>query len=307
MRGKTSVQESNKIASPASDRVFYFVNNLILILFTVVCAYPILCIISQAISDPVNVGLGIVTFYPKGFSLRGFAEVLKDKWMIHGFLMTILYTVVGTVINVVLTYITTFALSRKELPGRGFLQLLFAFTMWFSGGLIPMYLMMKSYGLLNNFWALILPGALNIWNMIVCRTYLQTSIPEDLFDAAKIDGAGYIRYMLEITVPLSKAIIAVLVLWYAIAHWNSYFDALVYITDRDLKPFALYLRDYLVMGSTMDIADLTAGETVGMDLQGMNELMKASLILLSCLPLWILFPFVKKYLVQGVMIGSVKG
>ena len=290
-----------------SDRPFYFLNGLLLILFTIVCGYPILCIISQAISDPAQVGLGLVTFYPRGFSLQGFQYVLKDKWLIHGFLMSILYTVVGTVINVAITYITAFSLSRRELPCRGFIQLFFAFTMWFSGGIIPEYLLVKNLGMIDTFWSLILPGAMSVWNMIVCRTFLQNSIPEELFDAAKVDGAGYLRYMLEITVPLSKAIIAVLVLWYAIGHWNAYFNALIYITKKPLKPFSRYLRDYLVMNSTMDIADLSAGEEVRKDLQGMMELMKNSLILLSCLPLWVLYPFIRKYLVQGVMIGSVKG
>lgn len=290
-----------------SDKLFYFMNGSVLILFSVACLYPILCIIAQAISEPQQVGLGLVSFYPKGFSLAGFINVLKDKWLIRGFGMSVLYTLVGTLLNVAITYITGFALSRKELLGRGAIQLFFAFTMWFSGGLIPSYLLMKDLDLLNTFWALILPGAMSVWNMIVCRTFLQNSIPEELFDSARVDGAGYIRYMLQIVLPLSKAIIAVLVLWYAIGHWNAYFDALIYITDKTLKPFSLYLRDYLVMESSMDISDLMAGEVVRKDLQGLSELMKNSLILLSCLPLWILYPFIRKYLVQGVMIGSVKG
>lgn len=290
----------------SSDTIFYFVNGSILVLFTVLCLYPILCIISQAISDPAQVGLGLVSFYPKGFSLEGFTRVLKDRWLINGFKMSVCYTVAGTLLNVVLTYITAFALSRKELLGRGPIQLFFAFTMWFNGGLIPNYLLMRDLELLNTFWALILPTAINVWNMIVCRTFLQNSIPEELFDSARVDGAGYLRYMLEIVLPLSKAILAVLVLWYAIAHWNAYFDALVYITDKTLKPFSLYLREYLVLDNAMDITDLI-GEEARKDLQGMTELMKNSLILMSCLPLWILYPFIRKYLVQGVMIGSVKG
>lgn len=289
------------------DSQFYFFNGLILIIFTIVCLYPILCIMAQAISDPTQVGLGLVTFYPKGFSLKGFYHVLKDRWLVRGFFMSIFYTVAGTAINVVLTYITAFAFSRKELMGRNFLQLIFAFTMWFSGGVIPMYLLIKNLGLINSIWALLLPSGMSVWNMIVCRTFLQNSIPEELFDSAQVDGAGYFRYMMQITIPLSKAIIAVLVLWYAIAHWNAYFDALIYINDKSLKPFSLYLRDYLVAGNSMDIAELTAGEEVRKDLQGITELMKNSLILLSCLPLWILYPFIRKYLVQGVMIGSVKG
>lgn len=301
------MKKRKKLRSRQEDRLFYFVNNLILILFTLLCLYPILCIISQAISDPTQVGLGLVTFYPRGFSLKGFYHVLQDKWLIHGFEMSVFYTVLGTVISVVLTYITAFAFSRKELMGRTFLQLFFSFTMWFSGGFIPSYLLIKNLGLINTVWALVLPGSMSVWNMIVCRTFLQNSIPEELFDSAQMDGAGYIRYMLQIVIPLSKAIIAVLVLWYAIGYWNSYFDALVYINDKSLKPFSLYLREYLVAGSTMDIAELTAGEEVRKDLQGITELMKNSLILISCLPLWILYPFIRKYLVQGVMIGSVKG
>lgn len=289
------------------DRLFYFLNGTLLAFFTLVCLYPILCIIAQAISDPTQVGLGLVTFYPRGFSLKGFVHVLKDRWLAHGFLMSLFYTTAGTAINVALTYLTAFSLSRKELPGRGLIQLLFAFTMWFSGGIIPSYLLVKNLGLINTVWALMIPGAMSVWNMIVCRTFLQNSIPEELFDSARVDGAGYIRYMLTITIPLAKAIIAVLVLWYAIAHWNAYFDALIYINAKPLKPFSLYLRDYLVSQASMDIAELTAGEEVRKDLQGITELMKNSLILMSCLPLWILYPFIRKYLVQGVMIGSVKG
>lgn len=315
MAGKSKLTHEQKIEARRSlrrrttgrDKIFYFVNGVILTIFTIFCLYPILCIISQAISDPVQVALGLVTFYPRGFSLMGFYYVLKDKWILHGFLMSLAYTLSGTAVNLVITYITAYALSRKELRGRTFFNLLFAFTMWFSGGLIPTYLLIKNLHLINTFWALIIPGALNVWNMIVCRTYLETSIPADLFDAASVDGAGYIRYMFSICIPLSKPIIAVLCLWYAIGHWNDYFSPLIYVTKKELKPFSLYLREYLVLQSNMDISDLMAGEEVRMDLQGMGELMKNSLILLSCIPLWILYPFIRKYLVQGIMVGSVKG
>lgn len=304
---KAQKRKHSHIGDTKSEKVFYFFNNLFLILFGLVCLYPVLCIISGAISDPTQVGLGLVTFYPKGFSLEGFRLVLKDKWIINGFLMSVFYTLAGTAINIVLTFITAFALSRRELMGRGVISLIFAFTMWFSGGAIPSYLLVRNLGLLNTVWALLLPGAMSVWNMIVCRTFLQNTIPEELFEAARIDGAGYIRYMLTIVLPLSKAVIAVLVLWYAIAHWNAYFGALIYITKKPLKPFSLYLREYLVQQNTMDIAELMGGEEVRMDLMGMGELMKNALTLLSCLPLWILYPFIQKYLVKGVMIGSVKG
>lgn len=306
MKQKNSSHPS-PIRDTKGDRVFYFVNLLILVLFALICLYPILCIISGAISDSAKVGLGVVTWYPQGFSLQGFRYVLKDKWLINGFSMSLFYTIAGTAINIVVTFLTAFALSRRELMGRGFFNLFFAFTMWFSGGVIPSYLLVRNIGLLNTVWALLLPTALNVWNMIVCRTFLQNSIPEELFEAASIDGAGYVRYMLVIVLPLSKAILATLVLWYAIAHWNSYFHPLIYINDKALKPVSLYLREYLVQQGTMDIAELTAGEEVRADLLGMTELMKNALTLLSCLPLWILYPFVQKYLVQGVMVGSVKG
>lgn len=306
MRKKVKIK-SSPIKDSKGERVFYFLNGLFLLLFAVICLYPVLCIIAGAISDPKQVGLGLVTFYPKGFSLEGFRLVLKDKWILNGFGMSVFYTVAGTAINIVLTFITAYALSRRELMGRTFISLLFAFTMWFSGGIIPTYLLVRNMGMINTVWALLLPGAMSVWNMIVCRTFLQNTIPEELFDAASIDGAGYVRYMLTIALPLSKAIIAVLVLWYAIAHWNAYFNALIYITNKKLKPFSLYLREYLVQQNTMDIAELTAGEEIRMDLLGTSELMKNSLTLISCLPLWILYPFVQKYLVKGVMIGSVKG
>ncbi len=307
------MQETSKksaespVRDTKSEKVFYAVNTALLVLFAVICLYPILCIISQGISDPFKVGLGLVTFYPQGFSLVGFQRLLENQWLINGFGMSVFYTVAGTAINIFVTFLTAFALSRRELLGRGFLNLFFAFTMWFSGGLIPSYLLVRNLGMINTVWALLIPGAMSVWNMIVCRTFLQNSIPEDLFEAASIDGAGYVRYMLTIVLPLSKAIIAVLVLWYAIGHWNAYFNALIYINKKELKPFSLYLRDYLVVSSTMDVADLTAGEDVAAELAGIITLMKNSLTLISCLPLWILYPFIQKYLVQGVMVGSVKG
>ena len=307
------MQETSKkrtvspVRDTKSEKVFYAVNTALLVLFAGICLYPILCIISQGISDPFKVGLGLVTFYPQGFSLVGFQRLLENQWLINGFGMSVFYTVAGTAINIFVTFLTAFALSRRELLGRGFLNLFFAFTMWFSGGLIPSYLLVRNLGMINTVWALLIPGAMSVWNMIVCRTFLQNSIPEDLFEAASIDGAGYVRYMLTIVLPLSKAIIAVLVLWYAIGHWNAYFNALIYINKKELKPFSLYLRDYLVVSSTMDVADLTAGEDVAAELMGIITLMKNSLTLISCLPLWILYPFIQKYLVQGVMVGSVKG
>lgn len=300
-------QHANPIQDTKGDKVFYIINAAILILFGIACLYPILCMISQAISEPTQVAMGLVSFYPKGFSLVGFKYVLRDKWLLNGFAMSVFYTVAGTAINILMTYITAFALSRKEMMGRRIINLIFAFTMWFSGGIIPFYLLVKSFGMINTVWALLVPGAISVWNMIVCRTFLTTTIPEELFDAASIDGAGYVRYMFVIALPLSKAIIAVLVLWYAIGHWNSYYNALIFVNKKEIRPFSLYLREYLVRQSTMDVSEVMSEEDIATDVIGISELMKNSLILLSCLPLWILYPFIQKYLVQGAMIGSVKG
>lgn len=296
-------RKTSPIRDTASERVFYAVNAGLLILLALTCLYPLLCIVSGAISSPLKVSLGLVTFYPQGFSLRGFQLVLRNASIVRGFGNSVFYTVFGTLLNVVFTFITGFALSRRELKGRNIMSFYMAFTMWFSGGLIPSYLLMRSLGLPNTIWVMLIPGLVSVWNVIVCRTFIQSTIPEELYEAASIDGCGYARYMVVIVAPLSKAILAVLSLWYAIGHWNSYFGALLYIYDKDLKPLSLFLREYLVVQQTMDLS--------GMDLEheslGLVELMKNSLILMSCLPLWILYPFMQKFLVRGVMIGSVKG
>ncbi|MEG0767667.1 MAG: carbohydrate ABC transporter permease, partial [Clostridia bacterium] len=202
------------------EKVFYAVNAAALSLLMIACIYPILCIISGAISDPAAVSNGRVTFYPIGFSLEGFRLVLKDNALITGFLNTVFYTVVGTVLNVFVTVITAYSLSRRELIGRGVISFFFAFTMWFSGGIIPFYLLVKQLGMMNTRWALIIPGLMSVWSMIVCRTFIASTIPEDIFEASSIDGCGYFRYFFLMVLPLSKAILAVLSLWYAIGHWN---------------------------------------------------------------------------------------
>jgi len=295
-------------ASPIQDtrgeKIFYFLNASFLVLFAIVTLYPILVLIANSISDPYEVYTGHVTFYPKGFSLEGFRLVLKDGDLITGFKNSLIYTVLGTSLNVVITFITAYALSRKELKGRNIFSFFFAFTMWFSGGTIPTYLLVRDLGLMNNIWAVILPGLMSVWNMIVCRTYIQTTIPHEIYEAASIDGCGYWRYMLFMVVPLSGAILAILTLWYAIGHWNSYFNALIYLLDQSLHPVQLFLRQFLVALKAMNVSDLSDNTS---DMYGIADIMRYALIVLSCLPLWIMYPFVQKYFVKGVMIGSVKG
>jgi len=304
MRANTApTARRNRIRATRSERVFYAANAAFLTLFFLVTLYPLLCLISTAISEPSAVYTGRVTFYPIGFSLRGFEINLHNRNILTGFYNTVIYTLSGTALTVSVTLLTAYALSRRELLGRTPISFFFAFTMWFSGGLIPFYLLIRDLGLYNTRWAIILPGMVNVWYVIVCRTNLNATIPEEMFEAASIDGCGYVRFFLRMALPLSKPIIAVLILWSVIGHWNAYFNALIFLADKLLKPLQLFLRDYLVSSNVMDLSsvDFTTESL------GIQELVKNALILLSVLPLWILYPFIQKYFVKGVMVGAVKG
>lgn len=297
------MKRNNHIKETGSEKVFYFLNGLFLTFFFLITLYPILCMVSGAISSPSAVARGSVTFYPIGFSLRGFELNLQNAKVITGFLNSVFYTVVGTILNLGITLLTAYVMSRKELPFRSAISFFMAFTMWFSGGMIPNFLLIRNLGMFNTRWALLIPGMLNVWNMIVCRTYITSTIPDEMFEAASIDGCGYVRFWVKMVLPLSTAIIAVLTLWYSISHWNSYFNALLYVYDPKKQPLQLFLRSLLVTDMAADFSDVdTATESLGI-----QELMKNSMILIACLPLWILYPFVQRYFVEGVMIGSVKG
>jgi multiple sugar transport system permease protein/putative aldouronate transport system permease protein len=279
------------------------VNGFLLTVIMVLTLYPILCVISSAVSNPSAVYSGKVTFYPIGFSLRGFEINFQNRNVISGFLNSVFYTVFGTLLNVFATMISGYALSRRELIGWRPISFFFAFTMWFSGGLIPFYLLVRDLGMYNSRLALIIPGMVSVWNIIIVRTYIRTTIPDEMFEAASIDGCGYFRFLWQVVLPLSGAIIAVITLWVVIGHWNAYFNALIFINDKSKKPLQLFLRDYLISAVTPDMSDVDfTTESLGI-----QELVKNALILIACLPLWIIYPFVQKYFVKGVMIGSLKG
>ncbi len=297
------IRKKSHIRLSTSERVFYIVNASLLVLFGILCLYPLLCMLSSSISTPDAVGRGIVTWYPIGFSLEGYKLVLTDQKLMRGFLNSIFYTVAGTALNVFFTLITAYALSRKELIGRKFINFLFSFTMWFSGGIIPLYLLVRAMHMTNTVWAMLVPNLIGVWYMMVCRTNIANTIPEELFESASLDGCGYFRYLCSILLPLSKAIIAVLALWYAIDHWNGYFNALIFIVDKKLWPLSLYLRSYLVLQEAVDAEEVAGAVSVF----GVTDLMKNALIVLSCLPLWLLYPFIQKFMVKGIMVGSVKG
>jgi len=246
-----------------------------------------------------------VILWPVDPGLDGYKAVFNYSKVWLGYRNTIFYTVFGTFINLVVTMCCAYPLARKTLPGRGFFMGMFTFTMLFSAGMIPNYILMKNMGVTNTIWAMLLPGAMSVYNMIVARTYLQNSIPGELMEAARIDGCNDFMYFFRIVLPLSKAIIAVLGLWYAVWHWNAYFDAFLYLKDQKLYPLQIFLKDVLVSGE-FSADDMMDPETI-VAMQNMKLLLKYSLIVVSVLPLFFFYPFVQKHFVKGVMIGSIKG
>ncbi|MBQ6804053.1 MAG: carbohydrate ABC transporter permease [Clostridia bacterium] len=297
-------QKKRKIQDPAGDRLLYGIIHVLMVLLLIVTMYPLIYVLSASFSSPHAVGNGQVVLWPVEFSLRGYQEVFEYQVVWLGYKNTIFYTLVGTVINVVMTMMAAFALSKKTLPGRGMFTFLFTFTMLFSGGLVPTYLQLRSLGIINTRWALLLPGAISVYNMVVTRTFIQ-NIPGELSEAAEIDGCSHFKYFFLILLPLSKAILAVISLYYAVGHWNSYFNALIYISDRNLYPLQIFLRDVLVLNSVDASSILDPEEAQA--LEGMRDLLKFSMIVVSTVPILCIYPAIQKYFAKGVMVGSMKG
>ena len=293
----------------AGDRVFDIVLFILLTAVFLLVAYPLYFIIISSISDPVSVARGEVTFYPIGFTLDGYARVFRESTVMRGFANSLLYACTGVVINLLLTLPTAYALSRKDFFAARPIMLFYLLTMFVSGGLMPTYLVVKNTGLMDSMWALIIPGALSVYNMIVARTFFKTNIPQELLEAAKLDGCGNTRFFLHIVMPLSGAITAILVLYYGVGHWNSYFSALLYITDRAKWPLQLELRSILLQNALSQSKSVMSAQELAerARLEALVEMMKYSLIIVSSVPVMILYPFVQKHFVKGVTIGSVKG
>ncbi len=294
-----------KIKNSRNDIVFYTVVTVIMAIFTLIVLLPLIYVVSASFSSPKDVAAGRVYLWPVNFSLDGYKAVFRysDIWI--GYRNTIFYTIIGTVINVGITMLAAFPLTRKELPFRNFFTFLFTFTMFFGGGLIPSYINVKNLGMLNSMWALIIPGAMSVTNMIIARTFIQSNIPNELLEAAQIDGCSYGRFFFQMVLPLSKAVLAVLALYYAVGHWNSYFNALIYIMDKAKKPLQIFLRDILVV-NTIDSSMLIDPELMEAK-QGIADLLKYSLIIVATVPILCVSPFIQKYFMKGVMIGSLKG
>lgn len=286
------------------DSIVYVISAVILL----IVAYPLVYVVSASFSEPRSITMGEVVLYPIGFSLEGYQKIFEYRPIWTGYRNTLFYTAAGTSINLVLTLTCAYALSRKDLLGRNVFTIMFTFTLFFSGGLLPTYLVVRELGLLNTVWALLLPNAVSMWNVIIARTYFQSSIPNELKEAAFIDGCSNLKLFLRIVLPLSKPIIAVLTLFYAVGHWNAFFSALIYLSDSNLYPLQLILRNVLIMDQMVDL--------MGLDAEAMQEVvrrmelkeaMKFGIIIVSSLPVLILYPFLQKYFVKGVMIGAIKG
>ncbi|MFB9280243.1 carbohydrate ABC transporter permease [Cohnella cellulosilytica] len=287
----------------SDDKVFDAIVYAIAAVIILIVLYPLVFIVSASFSDPAKVLSGEVWLLPKGLNAEAYSNILQNDKIWIGYRNTIFYTVVGTSINLVMTILAAYPLSRPDLPGRGPLMLVITLTMFFSGGLIPTYMLVKNLGMVDTMWALIVPGAIATYNLIVMRTYFQSSIPWELQEAAHMDGCTNWRLLLNIILPLSKPILAVMVLFYAVGHWNSFFGALIYIRNEALYPLQLVLRDILLI-SQSDVADSGIGLE---DKILLAESIKYAVIIVSSLPVLVMYPFVQRHFVKGVMIGSIKG
>ena len=288
-----------------SDRIFSILNNTFLFISMMVVAYPLIYIISSSLSSPQAVMAHKVWLLPVDFDLISYRAVFTNKQISLGYMNSLIYMASGTVVSVLLTMLLAYPLSRKEFYGRNVVTKFILFTMLFTGGIIPLYLTVRNLGIYNTRWAIILPNAITVWNVIIARTFLQDNISDELYEAAMIDGCSDIRFLFSFVFPLSGAIVAVLGLFYAVGQWNKYFDALLYLQDQALYPLQIILRNILIINK--NTPSMTMDVEAAIRAQGLSETIRYALIVVASLPLLVLYPFVQKFFVKGVMIGSVKG
>jgi putative aldouronate transport system permease protein len=292
-----------RIKDSGTDRIFMVVVYVLLATFLAIVLVPLLYILASSFSSPGAVSSGQVLLWPVDFTLRGYQVALGDAQILTGFGNSLFYTMAGTLISIILTVAIAYPLSRKDLFGRRFVTGFIVFTMMFSGGLIPTYLVVQSLGMLDTRWSLLIPNAIAVWQVIIATTFFRTSIPDELYEAAQLDGTSDLRFLWSIVLPLSKPLIAVIALMYAIAQWNSYFDALLYLKTDDLYPLQLVLRNILILNTSGQGMD--AG--IMIERQQLASLLKYSLIVISTVPVLLIYPFVARYFNKGIMIGAVKG
>ena len=294
------------IKEPRGDRIFGAVVFVIVTLLMLIVLYPLVYVLSCSVSSPTAVGAGEVVLLPKGFTLMGYKRVFQEPDILLGYKNTLFYTIIGTAINLFVTVPAGYMLSKKEVPGRNLFMFLFMFTMYFSGGMIPSFLLVKSLHLYDTRAVLVILGAFSTYNCIICRTFFA-ALPHELEEAAAIDGCSTVRTFIQIVLPLSQALLGVMVLYFAVGHWNSYFNAMIYVNNENYKPLQLILRRILILEQASANMMEGGGDEYAAEQFKLKELIKYAVIVVSSLPVLVLYPFLQKYFVQGVMIGSIKG
>jgi len=289
-----------------SDKLSDVILVIICVAVTLIVAYPIYYVLVASVSNPYDVYAGKTFLFPSEFTLKGYQAVFAESKIFTGYMNSIKYTIIGTVYSVVLLYMVAYPLAQEDLPGRKLISIFFIVTMYFGGGLVPTYLIVKNTGLIGNMWALFLPGGVSVANMILVKNYFQNSIPKELIEAAQIDGSSKLWTLLSIVVPLSRPILSVMVVFSMVAYWNDWFTALIYLPDSDMAPLPLVLRNILIKSS----ASASQASTISggyAELNKMTEMIKFSSIIVAAAPMLIIYPFVQKYFEKGMMAGAVKG
>ena len=287
------------------DFLFNAFNYAVITILTLIVLYPVIYVVSASFSNPDRVAEGEMWLWPVEATLVSYKRLLMYENVWIGYKNTILYTVGGTLVNLAVTLMCAYPLARKNLRGRGPLMFMFSFTMMFGGGMIPGYILIKNLGLLNSRWVMIIPSAMSVYNMIVARTFIQSNVPDELLQSAQIDGSNNTYFFLKIVLPLIKPVIAVLAMWYAVGHWNSYFGAFLYLKDTDKYPLQIFLKDLLVSNQELSEMDMMLAENMSNRNAAVG--MKYAIIVVSSAPLMCIYPFIQKYFRQGVLVGSIKG
>jgi putative aldouronate transport system permease protein len=299
------------IKQTINDKIFDIINITLVTLIMVIILYPMIFIVSSSFSNPDLVSTGKVWLYPRGFNIEGYIRVFQDDEIMIGYRNTMFYTIAGTLLNLACTLPAAYALSRRDLVGKNIIMFFMLFTMYFSGGMIPTYLIVKSLGLLNSWWVLIVTSAVNTYNLIIARTFFANGVPHELEEAAIIDGCSKSGTFFKIIIPLSKALIGVLVLYYSVSHWNSWFSGLIYLTDRSKVPLQLVLREILIEQQIKSQMVASGQELMNDEIQALQvklaSLIRYCVIVVSSVPVMIVYPFLQKYFDKGVMLGSLKG
>ena len=300
------MKQSNKLLryNSVSDHVTMAFVYIFTVFMVLVILIPLVFVVAASFSSPTALLSAKVFLWPVDFTLRGYKMIIEHDMLPTGFKNTFIYAILGTSINVVMTMLAAYPLSRKDLKIRNAVMMLFAFTMLFNGGMIPTYLLVRNLGLLDTVWAMVLPNAMAVWNLIITRTYIQTTIPGEILESASIDGCDDFTFLIKMVIPLSVPIIAVNVLLYAVGHWNSYFNAMMYLNDNKRYPLQLVLRDILIQDDT---AGVSMDVTKQLEKQQTRYLLQYTTIVVGTVPVMLLYPLIQRYFVTGIMVGAVKG